>query len=88
MSRKQAVPTAAARPKSVVMSVRLWPDVAEGYRKLSDETGLSVAALLANGLTLLRSDPSTKELIAACEAFDATFARIMAKKRSRALAKT
>jgi len=80
---------ASRKPKSVVLSVRIWPDVAEGYRALADATGLSVAALLANGLELLKADPGTKEMTAAWKAYDAAFTRIMAskKKTKKALAK-
>jgi hypothetical protein len=87
MTAKSDARTNDAKPKSVVMSVRIWPDVEEGYRKLAEESGLSIAALLLNGLELLRADPATKEMIAAWKAYDATFTRVMAKKRRRATAK-
>lgn len=72
----------AARPKSVVMSVRVWPDVAAGFHDLAAETGLSQAALLANALDLLRADPHTKELISAAKAYDAAFARITSRRKT------
>jgi hypothetical protein len=87
MTGRNGASRTGAKPKSVVMSVRIWPEVEDGYRELADATGLSLAALFANGLELLRADPGTKELIAAWKAYDSAFARITAKKRSRAVAK-
>ena len=84
MATKSAAKKPAARPKSVVMSVRVWPDVEAGFRQLAEETGLSLAMLLSNALDLLRADPATKELIAASKAYDATLDRIMAAKKGRA----
>ena len=52
-----------------------------GFHKLADESGLSLAALLANELTLLRSDPGIRELIAAHAAYDEAFTRIVRARR-------
>jgi hypothetical protein len=82
MTADQAVRRAETRPKSVVMSARVWPDVDEGFRELARETGLAPAVLLSNALDLLRADPGIRELIDANKAYDDTFRRIMKSKRT------
>ncbi len=86
-ARAKVDPPKDARTRSVVMSVRVWPDVDAGFRELAEQTGLSYAGLLANALELLRADPGTQELIAACKAYDAAFDRIVGAKRKAAAAK-